>query len=88
VRGNKLKIWDRYHGSQGKNRYGKRPPSVGLEKEVTKNVSLFVNRKLNEERGVYEQQAGIEYKFNKNFSVESQVGTRNSGADVLFQHDW
>ncbi len=63
-------------------------PTVGLQKEVTKNVSIFVGRNLNEERGTYEQQAGIEYKINKNWSVESQVGTRNSGADVYFNYDF
>jgi translocation and assembly module TamB len=63
-------------------------PSVGLEKKVAKNVSLFVTRHLNEERGVYENQAGIQYKFNRHLSVESQVGTRNSGADVYFNYDF
>ncbi|MCK9377271.1 MAG: translocation/assembly module TamB domain-containing protein, partial [Syntrophobacterales bacterium] len=63
-------------------------PTVGLQKEVTKNVSIFVGRNLNEERGTYEQQAGIEYKINKNWSVESQIGTRNSGADVYFNYDF
>ena len=32
-------------------------PTVGVGKEVVKNVSVFVGRNLNEERGVYEQQA-------------------------------
>ena len=63
-------------------------PSVGLEKEVAKNVSLFVSRHLNEERGVYENQMGIQYKINRHVSVESQVGTRNSGADVFFNYDF
>ncbi|MFA5110360.1 MAG: translocation/assembly module TamB domain-containing protein, partial [Desulfobaccales bacterium] len=63
-------------------------PTVGLQKEVTKNVSIFVGRNLNEERNTYEQQAGIEYKFNKNLSIESQIGTRNSGADVYFNYDF
>lgn len=63
-------------------------PTVGLEKEVTKNVSVFVGRNLNEERGTYEQQVGVQYKFNKNLSIESQYGTRNSGADVYFNYDF
>ncbi len=63
-------------------------PSVGLEKQVAKNVSLFVSRHLDEERGVYENQAGIQYKVNRHVSVESQVGTRNSGADVYFNYDF
>ena len=63
-------------------------PTVGVGKEVTKNVSVFVGRNLNEERGVYEQQVGIQYKFNKHLSVESQIGQRNSGADVLFNYDF
>jgi translocation and assembly module TamB len=63
-------------------------PTVGVEKEVTKNVSIFAGRNLNEERGTYEQQVGVQYKFNKNLSVESQFGTRNSGADVYFNYDF
>jgi translocation and assembly module TamB len=63
-------------------------PTVGVGKEVVKNVSVFVGRNLNEERGVYEQQVGIQYKVNKHLSVESQIGQRNSGADVLFNYDF
>ncbi len=63
-------------------------PTVGLEKEVTKHVSVFVSRNLNEERGVYEQQVGVQYKINRHWGVESQVGTRNSGADVFYTHDF
>jgi translocation and assembly module TamB len=63
-------------------------PTVGVGKEVVKNVSVFVGRNLNEERGVYEQQVGIQYKVNKHISVESQLGPRNSGADVLFNYDF
>ncbi|MGO8762774.1 MAG: translocation/assembly module TamB domain-containing protein [Desulfobaccales bacterium] len=63
-------------------------PTVGVGKEITNNVSVFAGRNLNEERGVYEQQVGIQYKVNKNLSVESQLGHRNSGADVLFNYDF
>jgi hypothetical protein len=63
-------------------------PTVGVGKEVTKNVSVFVGRNLNETRGVYEQQVGIQYKVNKHLSLESQIGPRNSGADVLFNYDF
>ena len=63
-------------------------PSVGVGKEIVKDVSVFVERNLNEERGVYEQQVGIQYKVNKHLSVESQIGPRNSGADVLFNYDF
>ncbi len=63
-------------------------PSVNVGKEIVQNVSVFVGRNLNEERGVYEQQVGIQYKFNKNLSVESQLGHRNSGADVFFNYDF
>lgn len=63
-------------------------PTVGVEKEVTKNVSIFAGRNLNEERGTYEQQVGVQYKFNKNLSIESQFGTRNSGADAYFNYDF
>jgi translocation and assembly module TamB len=63
-------------------------PTVGVGKDITKNVSVFAGRNLNEERGVYEQQVGIQYKINKNLSVESQIGQRNSGADVFFNYDF
>jgi hypothetical protein len=63
-------------------------PSVGVGKEIGKGVSVFVERNLNEERGVYEQQVGIQYKVNKQLSLESQIGHRNSGADVLFNYDF
>ena len=63
-------------------------PTVGVGKEVVKNVSVFVGRNFNEERGVYEQQVGIQYKVNKHLGVESQLGPRNSGADVLFNYDF
>jgi autotransporter translocation and assembly factor TamB len=63
-------------------------PTVGVGKEIVKNVSVFVGRNLNEERGVYERQVGIEYKVNKHWSVESQIGGRNSGADVFFNYDF
>ena len=63
-------------------------PTVGVGKDITKNVSVFAGRNLNEERGVYEQQVGIQYKYNKHLSVESQIGHRNSGADVLFNYDF
>jgi hypothetical protein len=63
-------------------------PTVGVGKEVVKNVSIFIGRNFNEERGVYEQQVGIQYKINKHLGVESQLGPRNSGADVLFNYDF
>jgi hypothetical protein len=47
-----------------------------------------VGRNFNEERGVYERQVGIEYKFHKNWTIESQIGPRNTGADVFFNYDF
>ena len=63
-------------------------PTVGVGTEIVKNVSVFVGRNFNEERGVYERQVGIEYKINKNWSLESQIGQRNTGADVFFNYDF
>jgi uncharacterized protein YjbI with pentapeptide repeats len=62
--------------------------TLGVEKKLTQNVSVSYQRNFNEERGQYERQVVIDYKINKNFSVESQLGTRNSGADVFFNHDF
>jgi hypothetical protein len=61
---------------------------LGVEKKITQNVSVSYQRNFNEERGQYERQVVIDYKINKNFSVESQLGTRNSGADVFFNYDF
>lgn len=63
-------------------------PTVGVAKEITKNVSVIYGRNLNEERGQYENQVGIQYKVNRHWSVESQIGPRNSGADVFFNYDF
>jgi hypothetical protein len=63
-------------------------PTIGVGKEIVQNVSVFVGRNFNEERGLYEQQMGIEYKINKNWSLESQIGPRNTGADVIFNYDF
>ncbi len=62
--------------------------TLGVEKKITQNVSVSYQRNFNEERGQYERQVHIDYKINKNFSVESQLGTRNSGADVFFNYDF
>ena len=63
-------------------------PTVGVGKEIVKDVNVIVGRNLNEERGVYENQVGIQYKVNKHLSIESQIGHRNSGADVIFNYDF
>jgi autotransporter translocation and assembly factor TamB len=62
--------------------------SLGVEKKLTQNVTVSYQRNFNEERGQYERQVHIDYKINKNFSAESQLGTRNSGADVFFNYDF
>jgi translocation and assembly module TamB len=62
--------------------------TLGVAKEITKNVSVTYGRNLNEERGQYERQVGVEYKINRHLSLDSQIGPRNSGADVLFNYDF
>ncbi|HEX9883901.1 MAG TPA: translocation/assembly module TamB domain-containing protein [Desulfobaccales bacterium] len=62
--------------------------TMGVEKKITQDVSVSYQRNFNEERGQYERQVIIDYKINRNFSVESQLGTRNSGADVFFNYDF
>jgi autotransporter translocation and assembly factor TamB len=62
--------------------------TMGVEKKITQNVSVSYQRNFNEERGQYERQVIIDYKINRNFSAESQLGTRNSGADVFFNYDF
>jgi translocation and assembly module TamB len=61
---------------------------LGVEKKLTQDVTVSYQRNFNEERGQYERQVVIDYKINKNFSVESQLGTWNSGADVFFNYDF
>jgi translocation and assembly module TamB len=61
---------------------------LGVEKKITQNAKVSYQRNFNEERGQYERQVIIDYKINKNFSVESQLGTRNPGADLFFNYDF
>ena len=86
-----MKFWGRpshFWADQGDQRTLGGRPTVGIGKEIVKNVSVFAGRNLNEERGVYEHQVGIQYKVNKHLSIESQMGPRNSGADVIFNYDF
>ncbi len=64
------------------------PSALGVEKKITKNISVSYQRVVNQERGQYERQVEIDYKINRNWSIESQLGARNPGADVLFNYDF
>ncbi len=62
--------------------------TVGVAKPLTKDLTISYERKT--ETGYREDvnQMRLEYRVNRYLSIESQLGRRNSGADVLFNLDW
>lgn len=62
--------------------------TVGVNKPLTKNLSVTVERKTNLLYRDNPEQMRVEYKVNKYLGVESTVGRRNSGGDVLFNYDF
>ncbi len=63
-------------------------PAAGLKKQITPNTTISYGQNLNEITGQYEKQAVIEYKVNRNLSLDSQIAPRNPGADVLYNYEW
>ncbi len=63
-------------------------PSVGIKKQITPNTSISYGQNLNEITGQYEKQVIIEYKINRNLSLDSQYSPRNPGADALYNYEW
>jgi translocation and assembly module TamB len=62
--------------------------AVGLAKPITEDLTLSFERKFDPLHRDNAEQAVLEYKVNKYFSLESQMGRRNTGADVLFNLDF
>ena len=62
--------------------------TVGVVKPITKDVTVSFERKTSPLYRDDTNQVRVEYKVNKYLSLESQVGQRNSGGDVLFNLDF
>ena len=62
--------------------------TVGIAKPLTKDITVSFERKTSPLYRDDTNQVRIEYKVNKYLSLESQMGQRNSGGDVLFNLDF
>lgn len=62
--------------------------AVGVTKPLTKDLSVSFERKFDPLHRDQAEQVILEYKVNKYLSVESQMGRRNTGADVLLNLDF
>jgi translocation and assembly module TamB len=61
---------------------------VGVTKPLTQDLSVTFERKTSPVYRDDTNQVRLEYKLGPHFSVESQMGRRNTGADVLFNWDF
>lgn len=62
--------------------------TMGIAKPLTKDITVTLERKTSPLYRDDTDQVRLEYKVNRYLSVESQVGRRNSGGDVLFNLDF
>jgi hypothetical protein len=62
--------------------------AVGVAKPLTKDLTVSFERKFDPLHRDNTEQVVVEYKVNRYLSVESQMGRRNTGADVLFNLDF
>ena len=61
---------------------------MGVTKPLTQDLSVTFERKTSPLYRDDTNQVRLEYKLHRYFSVESQMGRRNTGADVLFNLDF
>jgi translocation and assembly module TamB len=61
---------------------------MGVAKPLTKDLTVSFERKTSPLYRDDTNQVRLEYKVNKYLSMESQVGRRNTGGDVLFNLDF
>ncbi len=61
---------------------------MGVTKPLTKQLSVSYERKTNPLYREDTNQVRLEYKVNKYMSLESNMGRRNTGGDVLFNYDF
>jgi translocation and assembly module TamB len=62
--------------------------AVGVAKPLTKDLTVSFERKFDPLYRDNTEQVLLEYRFNRYLGVESQMGRRNTGADVLFNLDF
>ena len=62
--------------------------TVGVTKPLTKQLSVSYERKTNPLYREDTNQMKLDYKLNKYMSLESTMGRRNTGGDVLFNYDF
>jgi translocation and assembly module TamB len=61
---------------------------MGISKPLTKDISISFERKTVPLARDDTNQIRLEYRINRYLGVESQMGRRNTGADVLFNFDF
>jgi translocation and assembly module TamB len=61
---------------------------LGITPPVTKGLSISYQQRNDPLYREEPYQVVIQYRINRNFSVQSQVGGRNTGGDVLFNYDF
>jgi hypothetical protein len=57
-------------------------------KKLSKDITVSYEHKLNPLPGEDLNQIRLDYKFNKYFSAESQIGRKNTGGDIFFNIDF
>jgi translocation and assembly module TamB len=62
--------------------------SVGVAKPLTKDLTVTLERKTEPLSRDDTNQVRMDYRLNRHLKVESQLGRRNSGADVFFNVDF
>ena len=61
---------------------------LGLAPPITKGLTISYQQRSDPLYRVDPYQVVIQYRINRRFSVQSQVGGRNTGGDVLFNLDF
>ena len=59
-----------------------------MGKKLGKDITVSYEHKLNPLPGEDFNQIRLDYKFNKHFSAESQLGRKNTGGDIFFNIDF
>lgn len=62
--------------------------SVGLAKPITKDLTVTLERKTEPLSRDDTNQVRMDYRLNRYLKIESQLGRRNSGADVFYNVDF
>jgi translocation and assembly module TamB len=62
--------------------------TMGVAKPLTQDLTVSFERKTEPLSRDDTNQVRMDYRLNRHFKIESQLGRRNSGADVLFNLDF